>query len=467
MALVSVCRFFRNLACSTPLFWTFIADWMPEPALSNVLCRCQGSPVSVICDEPFLKYLVKFANPIRSLELGLTEGDNMQILFSPARRIESLTLWSLSFFDLPGELFSGEADQLVEVDLSMISLRWSSTALSGLKKLRIRDIHTYGPTVEEIVEILAVSPNLVYLELVAVAITSPHPGTSGTSNQAFLPKLRTLILRENGLNATDMLLRHIAVPAQGLALIHINPCGKGVGYGMLDETGTVAEFSLSTASMLALTEPLKALIAGGDMIRLEAKSCLFELEVASKYGTLVSLTVACPDSAPWVYWLIEVASEPLRITAEAPETKSILVVFDMAPANDNGELMKKLDKLPITELLVYAQYNVDLFLKYLSRPCGSHWPYRHLRELIIGQNFKTKQLQDMIHARYASLETSATQRESPVALHFLRFGGSMPMGSPYVLQIRNAVQRHGGAIDYICSDMNVSDSELESDSDEL
>ncbi|KAF9218982.1 hypothetical protein BS17DRAFT_741495 [Gyrodon lividus] len=210
-----ICRHWRDVALSCPSLWTFLfvssQRWTEE-----LLSRSKMAPLKIRMDLgytkqtkewKFLERAATYAERIQDLSLKLTCHEAEEILPKLSSRAPLLQTLHINVkkSGYLGErhvvldnLFNGETPALRTLELSNCRISWSSSVLSGLTSLNLRDLASSSqPTMVELIAVLRRMPNLVYLHL-ENAVTSAHGNlasqSSLNSGDVSLPHLSRLTL---------------------------------------------------------------------------------------------------------------------------------------------------------------------------------------------------------------------------------------------------------------------------------
>ncbi|KAG8939850.1 hypothetical protein FRC04_005944 [Tulasnella sp. 424] len=182
---------------TAPLFWTVVTTECGPEYLVLVFTRLGNTyPLHVHChmlaDEEFTPILRRIASHIQRWETAIivmpqTE-EGRQYLSAPAPRLRRLhfsgpsgTGTSTQANYQPFDIFSGAADRLEEVKVTMMRLPWDSPILRGLKSLHLQFCKEIG--VSNIIAILNDCPDLATLILDETEITvDMQPDPSKAAN---------------------------------------------------------------------------------------------------------------------------------------------------------------------------------------------------------------------------------------------------------------------------------------------
>ncbi|KAG8961604.1 hypothetical protein FRC05_005855 [Tulasnella sp. 425] len=195
--LLRVCTHWATMISTAPLFWTVVTTECGPEYLVLVFTRLGNTyPLHVHChmlaDEEFTPILRRIASHIQRWETAIivmpqTE-EGRQYLSAPAPRLRRLhfsgpsgTGTSTQANYQPFDIFSGAADRLEEVKVTMMRLPWDSPILRGLKSLHLQFCKEIG--VSNIIAILNDCPDLATLILDETEITvDMQPDPSKAAN---------------------------------------------------------------------------------------------------------------------------------------------------------------------------------------------------------------------------------------------------------------------------------------------
>lgn len=132
------------------------------------------------------------------------------VLEAPAPHMEVLEVVADRSYRVGVDLFAGVAPRLEHVRLVGCSVPWTPGALSQLRSLRLSQIYDDPPSVQQLLDILSVSPEM---ELVSVEGAFSHDVPEAPMpSRSILPSLHFLKLHKCDSETLQHLLGHIVAP---------------------------------------------------------------------------------------------------------------------------------------------------------------------------------------------------------------------------------------------------------------
>lgn len=378
-ALSQVCSAWYSIIHSTANFWARIHSDFSLPAIGKILHKSGHAPLTVECGyllrsaeaNAFVDMLIPSAKRIRSLTVSRDFAGSpgaTKLLGPKLERLEYLT----PNVTLPLALgnWAGPLDGLREVVLESAYLPWSSVSFKGLKTLKLFHILSQGPSLQQLLDMMAESPSLRDLTLDHISI---HPGPSfGTVSTITLPSLQRLHLIHISQTTTLKILNSIRAP-----------------YCL--DTRVACCFDLATSDSLPIlislsqTMPrIQAALDHGDQLCIDVTSrsfhCCTEREGYGDTNIDIKMEGIPPYKA--LSWLLNLLKPP-------PDRRATLTVGSEFNVSEPSFIQAVDHKLRfVTHLNLTTDLSVDPLLKQLGRQVTisgvPSWPMPRLTSLSIG-----------------------------------------------------------------------------------
>ncbi|KAG9041343.1 hypothetical protein FS837_012400 [Tulasnella sp. UAMH 9824] len=398
----SVCSSWRTLVEDSPRFWSIVEFSYPLAAISHFLEKSQSSgleiksfqdsseydcsPREYFTERVYSSLIAPHAHRIRSLILSLRSTDELlAVLGKPAPVLEELRLDSEVYeFEQPLDLFSGQANRLMDVALENIPVRWDSDVLVGLRSLSMKGEVQHLPTEGQVRRLLETNPRLEKLNIEGGTETerfgndAAQPTGQERSIRVVMGKMQELRLFNLSFELVQAVLGHVEIPAiRSLKLVCLfggQPASRLLGPSIKHlvphlvqrSRGTHrAELTFGESSMgLAIYKP------GYD---------------SPTIGIKLKQTVPTSGFDWLAANLFHAEGLPSVCAAEIFEASlKFKDAFDMT----GGTFMPILDGLSavkVKNLTVEASCDQgEELIKYLGEPKDSHWPLPYLTSMTIG-----------------------------------------------------------------------------------
>lgn len=399
-ALSQVCSAWYSIIQSTANFWARIHSDFSLPAIGKILHKSRNAPLTVECGylllsteaKAFVDMLIPSAKRIRSLTVGRDFAGSSGATKLLGPKLEHL-VYRTPNVTLPLALgnWAGPLDGLREVVLESAYLPWSSVSLKGLKTLKLVHILSQGPSLQQLLEMMAESPSLRDLTLNHISI---HPGPSfETASTITLPSLQRLQLVHISQTTTLKILNSIRAPH--CLDTRVACC---FDYATSD--------SLPILISLAQTIPrIQTALDDGYQLCINVTSRLFHCWTESEgYGDTLepNIDIEMEGIPPYkaLSWLLNLLKPP-------PDRRATLTVGPDFNVSEPSFVRAVNHKLRfVTRLHLTTDLSVDPLLKQLGRQvsqsAGTTWPMPRLSSLNLGTAyFSGLTLVDTLKTRYS------------------------------------------------------------------
>lgn len=169
-----------------PALWGVANASDPWEDIDAALSRSQNTSLdirwrgygSVVDEEEFLDTVSSHVDRWRSVEFLLLLPESLDLLGSlSAPRMTDLRV-SAKGRPVIAHLFGGNLAHLRHLSLSRISVQWNAMNVCNLSTLRLSNLGRFSPSIDQLVEILKSSPDLLDLEI--EVLIHDDPPTAGT-----------------------------------------------------------------------------------------------------------------------------------------------------------------------------------------------------------------------------------------------------------------------------------------------
>ncbi|KAG8944253.1 hypothetical protein FRC00_010670 [Tulasnella sp. 408] len=201
-----VCKTWLSVIDGTPSFWPAVSSQVPRQINTTVLLRSSGRPLAVYYTDPDPSIkpndpeLLELMTPARTSwkALAIKSSETMYFhnwLNAPAPNVEKIHLdhsYGPGIMANPPVLLGGKTENVREVSIRRVALRWSVDMFSSLRVLNLRG-PGLGIEMDHILSFLSQSPSL---EILCLTNFADHAWTPDTTRHPIaLPQLQTLEIR--------------------------------------------------------------------------------------------------------------------------------------------------------------------------------------------------------------------------------------------------------------------------------
>lgn len=216
--IASVCKAWYDIIIQSPQFWHRINVSHDIDTIKRIMRRNADGPFSIQFDkdsigeakhEEVLTLLAPHSHRWQSIMFqGRLTDPIFKLISSPAPELTEIFIYQWSGepqrkFELP------EGKLIRRMDVGLVSLPWSSSRLSTLRSIQIRNLNKDLPTLSELTTILSSSPELTWLRLSEWTETEPPQDGIAPKSPIRLPKLETLVLQSIQPRYVNHLLSHV------------------------------------------------------------------------------------------------------------------------------------------------------------------------------------------------------------------------------------------------------------------
>ncbi|KAG9006197.1 hypothetical protein FRB90_010018 [Tulasnella sp. 427] len=205
--LASVCKHWYDVIVQSPQFWHRINVSHDLDVIKRIMRRNGDGPFSIQFDkdsiaetkhEEVLDLLAPHSLRWQSIMFqGRLTDSIFKLMSSPTPNLTELFVYQWSGepqrkFELP------EGKSLRRLDVGLVGVPWSSSRLSNLRSIQIRNITKELPSLADLSTILSSSPDLTWLRLSDWTETDTPPNETYDTiprHPIRLPKLETLVLQ--------------------------------------------------------------------------------------------------------------------------------------------------------------------------------------------------------------------------------------------------------------------------------
>ncbi|KAG9046734.1 hypothetical protein FS837_003755 [Tulasnella sp. UAMH 9824] len=392
-----VCRRWTQVLEGMPEVWARISLRMDERLIDLALSRSMHSPLSIDLkgqglSPSALDKLLQHIDRWKYLVINYAGDSTLdQVAVQSFPILEELMLFDL-YRHRSNISFSGSAPMLRTVVIDSFRIQWSSSILSNLRELVLRNIGGGAPDIDTFLKLLANSPKLTLLSVWYTPLTpSPSPSPSHHTHIS-LSCLRFLAIEYVGQGILKQLVEFIDIPRSTTCQFAISWDNDDI-ISLFEQLepihrrhSTLAEVSKGSRSTLILGGGLR-----GPNIR-----TMYEGE-AHQLGTLTVEVESLPECNADVFeyfarQLVQSGPNPV------PPVLHIIGPTDRATFDNQLELFSRLrDHLPNTDNILFEDLDPECIQgvfdtlfppKHSSRPFprlstltfrgGTHeeWAYR-------------------------------------------------------------------------------------------
>ncbi|KAG9031130.1 hypothetical protein FRB95_003104 [Tulasnella sp. JGI-2019a] len=368
-----------------PSLWTYVSTDQPSSAIKNVLSKSKDALLDIVYYPiPWMPksrwparmevndLFMTIAHRWRSFKYeGHSEPTMMDVAFVDLHHLTVPSLNSISFYssrEMSIKLPS--TTRLRHISLAMCSAPWDSGQFSGLKTLRLYDLGTRGPSIDQFINFLRASPGLVTLTLKNFELQG------ALSNPAEIITLQSL-------EAFDMIYMTGHIIEDLLANLRIPNCTK-----LLLKNDHLPDSKLFGSSMEHLFPTIRAIMASCDYInlRFEITDVIissvkdFEEILAVRWSTTLMLQDLPIDTCEGLRNLIgSCPTEKLTLQQQIPDASASkklgqVLEFLSTPRDIDGITQWPLPNLNILKIVQDEWTEQKQLVNMLCNRYGDHKP---------------------------------------------------------------------------------------------
>lgn len=293
------------------------------------------------------------------------------------------------------DLFQGHCPSLTELSINKLVVPWNSRIFQNLRSISIEDVKQHGPTVEEVIQLIALPPHLKHFSIRALQLSDPAQDVPLVE----VPQLESLSVREVGPSSIQHILSRIRAPT--LTKLIVNP----INYWDVD-------YQLSTFINVSLghfEQTIRSAIEHAHSLSISIDLPSRSISVSTSHAGSSSMV---KDEYVMLDFYNKAVMESLQLCLGfllprpplcPPITLDILETSNTLESDFHWMLESAINDR-VTEVCLRA-YGDCTCLSFLctARDCGgiAKWPFPRLRKLTLPRCISGEEAVCLIRQRYA------------------------------------------------------------------